>query len=218
MRLEFADCLFDSDTREVFRKGRPAHLSPKAFHVLELLLKDRPRALSKDELHEKVWPGTFISEATLASAISEIRAVIGDSGRKGRLLRTVHGYGYAFSGEAKNASRAASGPTGEEVCFRLVWKDREISLAPGENVLGRDREALAWIDDSSVSRRHARILISEGSARLEDLKSKNGTYLSGERVREPVELHDGDAIRLGSASLTFRALQSADSTATQIGS
>ena len=215
MRLRFGDCLFDSETREVFRRKKPVHLSPKAFHVLELLLEDRPRALPKDELHEKVWPGTFISEATLASAIAEIRAALGDSGRKEQFVRTVHGYGYAFCGEAREAPRAA-GPAPEDTCYRLLWNGREISLVSGENVLGRDRQAIAWIDDSSVSRRHARILIGEGSAQLEDLQSKNGTYLSGARIDEPVELHDGEEIRLGSACLTFRVFSGAGSTATQI--
>jgi DNA-binding winged helix-turn-helix (wHTH) protein len=217
MRLEFGHCVFDSETREVFRKGKPVHLSPKAFRVLELLLEDRPRALPKDELHEKVWPGTFVTEATLASAIAEIRAALGDSGKKEQYLRTVHGYGYAFSGETRAAPRAASASPAEDTCYRLVWNGREISLVSGENVLGRDREAVVWIEDSSVSRRHARILVAEGSARLEDLDSKNGTYVSGTKIDRPVELHDGDAIRLGSASLTFRVFTAAGSTATQIG-
>jgi DNA-binding winged helix-turn-helix (wHTH) protein len=216
MRLRFGDCLFDSETREVFRRKKPVHLSPKAFRVLELLLEDRPRALPKDELHEKVWPGTFISEATLASAIAEIRAALGDSGRKEQFVRTVHGYGYAFCGEAREAPRAAAGSPPEDTCYRLLWNGREISLVSGENVLGRDRQAVAWIDDASVSRQHARILIAEGSAQLEDLQSKNGTYVSGTRIDEPVELHDGEEIRLGSACLTFRVFSGAGSTATQI--
>src|SRR5215470_1093062 len=217
MRLEFGDCLFDSDTREVLRKNKLVHLSPKAFRVLELLLEERPRALPKDELHEKAWPGTFVTEATLASAIAEIRAAIGDSRRKEPLVRTVHGYGYAFSGEVRALPRAGRAPeTPGDASYRLLWMGREISLSFGENVLGRDRGAVAWIDDSSVSRRHARIVVTEGSARLEDLKSKNGTFLSGTRVEAPVELRDGDVIRLGSASLTFRVF-SAASTATQVG-
>src|SRR5262249_46406081 len=218
MRLEFGDCLFDSDTREVFRKKRPVHLSPKAFRVLEILLEERPRALPKDELHQRAWPGTFVTEATLASAIAEIRSAIGDSRRKEPLRRTVHGYGYAFSGEVRVPARA--GPRAEmsgDASYRLLWNGREISLSLGENVLGRDRDAIAWIDDASVSRKHARILIADGSARLEDLKSKNGTFVSGARVEAPVELRDGDIIRLGSASLTFRVFAAAGSTATQVG-
>jgi len=216
MRVQFGDCVFDSETREIFRKKQPVHLSPKAFRVLELLVEGRPRALSKEELHKKVWLETFVSEATLASAIAEIRAAIGDSGRKERFLRTVHGYGYAFNGEAVPAPRPLSPPTAEEPCYRVLWKNREISLVPGENVLGRDRDAVAWIDDPSVSRRHARILVAEGSARLEDLHSKNGTFVGGSRVQKPVVLCDGDSIRLGSASLTFRVFSGAASTATEI--
>ena len=51
----------------------------------------------------------------------------------------------------------------------------------GENLIGRDREALVWIDDESVSRRHARISIDEAGASIDDLGSKNGTYVGGKK-------------------------------------
>ena len=214
MRVQFGDCVLDTDTRELFRKEKAVHLPPTAFRLLEVLVESRPKALSKDQIHEKVWPGTFVSEATLASAISDIRAAIGDGGRDARFIRTVHGFGYAFSGEA---GAMAGGPASDvgDWTYRLVWKRHEISLEEGENILGRDREVVIWIDDDSVSRRHARIVVSRNGATLEDLQSKNGTFLRGKRVDSPVRIADGDEIRLGSVEMTLRVIPLIGSTATQ---
>src|SRR5512144_724807 len=99
MRVSFGDCTFDSETRELLRGGKAVHLSPKAFRLLELLLEERPRALSKEQLQEKLWPRTFVSEANLAGLAAEARRAIGDSSKGSKLLRTVYGFGYAFSGE-----------------------------------------------------------------------------------------------------------------------
>jgi DNA-binding winged helix-turn-helix (wHTH) protein len=61
MRVRFGDCVLDTDTRELFRRDKPVHLPPKAFRVLELLVENRPRAVTKDEIHDKIWPGTYVS-------------------------------------------------------------------------------------------------------------------------------------------------------------
>ena len=88
--------------------------------------------------------------------------------------------------------------------FRLAWDRREVSLHSGENILGRVDEAAAWMDSPSVSRRHARILVSADRASIEDLGSRNGTFVGGERVRTSTPLSDGDEIRLGSVVIRFR--------------
>jgi pSer/pThr/pTyr-binding forkhead associated (FHA) protein len=67
-------------------------------------------------------------------------------------------------------------------------------------------DAVAWVESASVSRRHARILISEGTARLEDLGSKNGTFLNGRKITSAVTLADADEIRLGLMPLTVRVV------------
>jgi serine/threonine-protein kinase len=98
MRLLFGDCTFDSGARTLMRGSEPARLSGKAFQLLELLLAARPKAVDKSELFAKLWPDTFVSEANLASLVKEIRAAIGDDARAPRFVRTVHRFGYAFSG------------------------------------------------------------------------------------------------------------------------
>jgi len=216
MRLAFGECVFDSGTRELTRGGRAVHVSPKAFRLLELLLKSRPRALSKSELKDAIWPKTFVLETNLANLAAELRAALGERGRRSRFIRTVHGFGYAFSGEvveedSKDQHGGASG-------IALIADGRTFALANGENVLGRDPAVEVFLDDTAVSRRHARITVSGSQATLEDLGSKNGTFLGGKPVTAPALLRDADAILLGSVLLTVRLADPGRSTRTLRGS
>jgi DNA-binding winged helix-turn-helix (wHTH) protein len=216
MRVAFGDCTLDSETRELFRQERPVHLSPKAFRLLELLLEGRPRAFSKAEIHEKIWPDAFVSEATLASLIAEIREAIGEDAKDARSIRTVHGFGYAFAGAAQDLPRERPA-TSEPSAWRLIRDDHVIPLPEGETIVGRDHLAGIRIPSESVSRRHARLLVHRGTATIEDLDSKNGTYLRGERITAQKALQDGDLLRIGSANLTVRFVSEEKSTMTEAG-
>lgn len=196
MRLDLGPVTLDTDRHQVFRGAEPAHLSTKAFALLELLVGNRPRAMSKDELQKALWPDTFVSDTSLTTLVNEIRTLLSESGRAHRLIRTVHGFGYAFEGAANPAPLPGC---------RLVWGEREVPLEEGENVLGRDPSARASIPDASLSRRHARITVRGGTATLEDLESKNGTFVGETRVTKPTVLSDGDAVRLGLVNLVFRS-------------
>ena len=203
MRVRFGDCKVDTETREVIRSGNPVHVSPRAFELLRLLLEKRPKALSKAELNERLWPRTFVSDGALAGLVKEIRAALGDRARQPRYLRTLPAFGYAFCGDAVEAAPEAAGLA--KVSYRLLWRGRDVTLTEGETVFGRGPDSAVWIDDESVSRRHARLRIAGGAVRLEDLGSRNGTFVNGRRI-EAAELSDKDEIRLGSVSLTFRIL------------
>lgn len=200
MRYSFGDCVADFDTHEVVVRGKPVHVEPRALRLLELLIAARPRALSKDELNEAIWPGTFVTERSLARLAADLRLALDDRGVAPKYMRTVHRYGYAFCAEAGPAPRR----TGPVSAFRLYWNSREIPLQEGENIVGRERDAAAWIDLDTVSRHHARITVAGDQALLEDLESKNGTFLKGRPVTAPLLLSDGDRIRFGIAELTFR--------------
>jgi DNA-binding winged helix-turn-helix (wHTH) protein len=215
MRKRFRDCLFDSETREVSRAGRTVHLSPKAYGLLELLLRKAPKAVSKDEIQAEVWGQVFLSESSLTNVVAELRAALGDRARKAALLRTVHGFGYAFSAEVADEEDAgASGPSQ----FRLLRGNRTFLLLEGENVVGRDPDARVRIDHRSVSRRHARINVRGESVTIEDLQSRNGTFVGGLRIDSPVELQDGAIIGLGPVTLTFEALAALGTTASDLKS
>ncbi len=205
MRLVFEDCILDLDTREVLRGSRAVALSPKAFALLELLALQRPKAISKAEIHGALWPDTFVSETNLANLVVELRSELGDDAHASRIVRTVPRFGYAFCAEARVDPIGSAVPApGGVVEYRLVWGRREIALTPGENLIGRDHAAAAWINDESVSRRHARIVVDEDGARLEDLGSKNGTFLRGRVVSGPTPLQDGDEFTLGEIVAPFR--------------
>jgi DNA-binding winged helix-turn-helix (wHTH) protein len=211
MRVGFGSCVLDSDTREVVRDGKPVHLTPLAFRLLELLLEHRPRALSKAELQAALWPGTFVTEASLSSLVADLRSAIGDDAHGPTFIRTVHRHGYAFGGNARTLARSGA-PEGR--AYRLIWNARELALDEGETILGRSREATLFIDDDSVSRRHARIVIKGESLIVEDLGSKNGTTLNGERLTRPALLENGATIKIGSVALLFRVFEDSGSTAT----
>ena len=196
MRIDLGHVTLDTDRHQVLRGAEPLHLTTKAFQLLELLVENRPRALSRDEIQDALWPKTFVSDTSLTTLVNEIRTLLAESAREPRFIRTVHGYGYAFDGSVTPA--LASG-------FRLVWGEREVPLDEGENILGRDPAARGSIPDASLSRRHARITVRGNAATLEDLESKNGTFVGDQRVTEPVSLSDGDTVRLGLVRLVFRA-------------
>jgi DNA-binding winged helix-turn-helix (wHTH) protein len=206
--VRFGDFVFDEDTRQLLQGGELVALSPKAFELLRHLLRRRPRAMSKDELHALIWPGTNVTDASLASAASDLRAALHDRRRRPQFIRTVHGFGYAFCGEAEamGGGGGPETPAGGPVC-RLIWKRREIDLTEGENILGRDRDAVVWLDSPTVSRRHARIMVSGGQAMLEDLGSRNGTWIRGQKITGPVRLSDLDEVKLGSVVTVFRILE-----------
>ena len=213
MPFQFGDCVLDLETRELSRGGELLNVSPKAFRLLEVLIERRPKAISKDELQQILWPKTFVSEGNLARLVTELRHAIGDNAEDPHLLRTVHGFGYAFPGSVDEVhDREFDG--GLKVAHRLYWASREIALDAGRNVLGRDRDVSVFLDHRSVSRRHASITISGETAVLEDLRSKNGTFLRGERITGAAPLSDGDEIRIGTVLLVFRALDTDRATET----
>jgi DNA-binding winged helix-turn-helix (wHTH) protein len=207
MRLQFDDLRFDPDTRQIWTGAREVRLSPKAFDLLALLIARRPHAVSKADIRKHLWPGTFVSESSLPSLVSEIRDAIADHRRKPGLLRTVHGFGYAFQFERSPEGAAAPNAW-------LLGSTAEVALQPGENILGREGEGIV-VKSSTVSRRHARLVLGPAGAVVEDLGSKNGTYVNDRRVTAPMPIVDGDQVRIGSLLFTFRMAQGTETTETQ---
>jgi len=210
MPTVFGDFVLDTAARQLFRAGEELHLEPKAFELLCLLFERRPAAVSKAEIRDRLWPDTFVSDASLTGLATQIRQALDDSRTKPRFLRTVHGFGYAFCGDLPQERSARTKRNA-----RIVWEGRVIGLNPGENILGRGESSAVQVDLGGVSRRHARIVIEGGRATLEDLGSKNGTYLREVRLEGPAVLADGDSIRLGRHLLVFRSGPVSASTRTE---
>ena len=212
MKIGFGDCVFDPEARQVVRNGRPVPLSPKAFLLLDALLAARPKALSRAQIHERVWPATHVSESNLANLIVELRRALGDDADEPRYIRTLPRFGYAFRGDAAPLETDSRQAGSRGPLYRLIWGRREIALKSGVNLLGRDPDAVVWIDDESVSRRHARIVVGDGEVTIEDLGSKNGTRVGGRRIDRPTPLAEGDTLKIGPASMTLRILRRTGST------
>ena len=208
MRVSFEGFVLDTSMRQLSRSGARVHLEPKALELLELLVARRPAAVSKTEIQERLWPDTFVSESSLTGLVAQVRKALDDDRRQERFLRTVHGFGYAFIGEVILGGAAAT-------AARLVWEDAVFELRPGEHVLGRSEDAQVRLDAPGVSRRHARIVVTSDEATIEDLASKNGTYVGERRLEGPSALQDGDRVRLGNQLLVFRRAGSAAPTRTE---
>jgi len=213
VRLHFDGLTFDVDTRQVWSGGLEVQLSPKAFDLLALLIERRPRAVSKADINRHLWPGTFVSESSLPSLISEVRAGIADHERQPGLIRTIRRFGYAFQGEPYADARRAA--VDEVWRYLLIGPAQEVALLPGENVIGREGADVIHIKSTSVSRRHARILIDADGAAIEDLGSKNGTFVNDCPVTGMTRLSSGDQVRIASLLFTFRLLPASQSTETQ---
>jgi DNA-binding winged helix-turn-helix (wHTH) protein len=191
----------DSDTRQLLRGGSELHLSTKAFDLLCGLIEHRPKVMDKTELQSRLWPDTYVVDANLNVLIAEIRRVLDDDARQPRYVRTVHGVGYAFCGTV------ADSPSTQTIPCWLSTRERTFRLSDGDTVVGRDPGCQIWLDEPSVSRRHALIAV-DGDARrvwVDDLNSKNGTLRGGTPVGDRVELMDGDIVTFGSVEMTLHA-------------
>ena len=207
MRVRFGECSVDLVTRELHRGGRPVPLSPQSFRLLSVLIESRPRPLAQADLRDVLWPDTHVGYTSLARVVSEVRKAIGDS-RAANLIRTVPRFGYAFAGTAV----VEGGPDYVPALATLVCGDREFLLGEGDTLVGRGPQCSVRLESSEVSRVHARIHLEAGAATIEDLGSKNGTWVNGERRHGTVKLADRDELAFGTLRVTCRLNAATEST------
>jgi DNA-binding winged helix-turn-helix (wHTH) protein len=200
----FGSIRVDGDARQVSRGGGPVHLTRKALDLLLLLLEHWPSAVSKEQIHAAIWPDTFVSDASVQSLVSEIRRSLDDAAASASWIGTVHGIGYRFDGHVTGtgALPATAAAVDRPVAW-LLGPAIRVPLRPGANIVGRVLDGAAEIDAPTMSRQHARITIGT-SVTIEDLESKNGTWVEEVRVTGPRPLDDGARVRLGAVMLTFR--------------
>ena len=212
--MRFGNFEFDPATRRVRREGVDIHLAPKAFDLLAALLDGAPRVVSKRELHARLWPGGVVADATLVALIKQLRAALDDHDRAAPLIRTVHRVGYAL--EMPTARRAP--PFSATAARWLTFGQRRLPLAIGENIVGRDAAASVRLEDPMVSRRHARILVNSSGALIEDLGSKNGTFIEGEPIAAGgTPLRDGIQLAFGTVRVIYGESGSGIPTLTHAG-
>jgi DNA-binding winged helix-turn-helix (wHTH) protein len=201
VRYVFGDCVLDGGTRQLLRAGQPIPLGPRAFELLELLLRSRPQAVSRTRLTAALWPETHVGPTSLHVLVSQVRAAVQDDAANPRWIRTVSRFGYAFAGPASEAPSSAGEPPRPSPDLdggpRLLFEGDEVPLDEGDNVVGREPGVAVRINTPGVSRRHARIVVRGREATIEDLGSKNGTFVGTERVASPRILAHGDVVHLG---------------------
>ena len=210
MVLQFGKFRFDPGSRQLFRGEEEIHLPPRTFRLLEVLLESAPNAVAKDELMRRIWPDVVVEAGNLTTVVSELRDALDDTSKPARFIRTVHRFGYAFCGDVRRSPLFQQG----DVWQIVTASGTRFTLGGGDGVIGRDPACAVWIDSPEVSRHHARVSIADHRAVLEDLGSKNGTWVHGVRIAAPVELHDGDAITLGTLPCVVRVHRAEESTRT----
>jgi DNA-binding winged helix-turn-helix (wHTH) protein len=214
IHVQFDDYELDSETRLLLKAGAPVALTPKAFQLLELLIRRRPAIVSKTDILKTLWPETYVSEGNVSNLVSEIRETLEDVARKPRFVRTAHGAGYAFCGDAVQRGgsqpREIQGPT---VCA-LLGETGTYPFSEGIHVIGRGDDCGLILSSPVVSRHHARLTVSRVDAVIEDLRSRNGTFVRGERISSPAPLQDDDQVSFGNLTFYFRLLDPSKTTDT----
>jgi DNA-binding winged helix-turn-helix (wHTH) protein len=207
---EFGPFRVDVHAKVVLRGGELVPLTPKAVELLIALIEARGDVRTKDQLLKQVWPDSFVEEANLSHQIYKLREALSD--QQGEpFIQTVPRRGYRFvatvvEGRSPDGNQAAAViAVDPPAAPTLSWGEREITLARGRNLLGRTADCVIRVEAVSVSREHARIDVDRHDARIEDLNSKNGTFVNGKRVTGSVTLDDGDEIRIGSVPLIFHS-------------
>lgn len=92
----FNDCVLDVDRRELSRADDVVTLQPKAFELLLFLVRNRHRAVDKDEIQDVLWPRSIVTETALTRCVMKARRAVGDDAERQSVIRTVHGHGYRF--------------------------------------------------------------------------------------------------------------------------
>ncbi len=208
--LRFGPFEIDLDTAELRRSGLKLRLQEQAFRVLAALLQRPGELVGRDELRRTLWPdGTFVDqEHGLNIAVAKLRRVLGDPAQSPRYIETLERRGYRFAAPvepiALPGAPALSAGKRPERLVRIVWGRRSIALSHGVHLVGRDPSSAIWIDSPQVSRRHVSITVDESTVTVQDLSSRNGTFVCGEAIAAPRVVRDGDVVTVGPARLVVR--------------
>jgi DNA-binding winged helix-turn-helix (wHTH) protein/tetratricopeptide (TPR) repeat protein len=95
----FGDCVLDADRRDLRVAGASVTTQPKAFELLLYLVRNRHRAVDKDELQDKLWPRSIVTETALTRCVMKARRAVNDDADRQSVIKTVHGHGYRFIAE-----------------------------------------------------------------------------------------------------------------------
>jgi TolB-like protein/Flp pilus assembly protein TadD len=146
----FNDLALDTDRRELRRAQNLVAIAPQVFDLLEYLIRNRERVVSKDDLLGSIWHGRIVSDSALNTRINAARCAIDDTGEEQCLIRTLPRKGLRFIGAVREEYRPATRESGspcpaEHPCPALTHPDRpSIAVLPFVNMTGEpEQECLA---------------------------------------------------------------------------
>jgi DNA-binding winged helix-turn-helix (wHTH) protein len=196
----------------ISRDGATVHLEPKVMDLLVYLARHSGQVVSKNDIIDTVWEGHIVANSALSRCMALLRGALGDDARRPRYIETIPKRGYRLIVPITGIEPDVTDT--QATTFRIRVGEREIPLSDGEHLVGRSPEATVCIDSPKVSRHHARIQVDGDQARIEDMGSKNGTYVGGTLVTALTPLRDGDEIVAGSMAITFIDVREGNATET----
>ena len=190
-------------------------LRPKVMDLLAAFARNPGEVLPKHCLLDMVWPEVTVGDASLTVAVGELRDALGDNPEKPEFIETIPRRGYRLIAPVSGNEVIELGA--EASRFWLAGAGLELMLRQGINLIGRAPDAQVRIDSSKVSRNHAKITIHGATAVVEDLGSKNGTFVGNTRVEGSIPLGHGDQLRLGPfGAILSIAVSSQESTVSEL--
>jgi TolB-like protein/Tfp pilus assembly protein PilF len=130
----FADCVLDTDRRELRRGTRAIPVGPQVFDLLLHLLQNRDRVVSKDNLLAAIWHGRTVSQSTLTSHVNAVRKALGDTGADQRLIRTIARKGFRFVGDVDASEHDARDEPGTQIRGPALPDRPSIAVLPFLNL------------------------------------------------------------------------------------
>jgi DNA-binding winged helix-turn-helix (wHTH) protein len=179
------------------------HLEPRMMELLLFLAQHPGEVVGKNEIIDSVWDQQIVANSALTRCLTLLRQALGDDARNPTYIETIPKRGYRLIAEVEGLAPAEEGGRRQPSKFCVQVGERVILLLQGENLIGRAPDVTVVVDSPKVSRHHARILVDGDTATLEDIGSKNGTYLRREKLTKPAVLADHDEIVVGSIAVHF---------------
>jgi DNA-binding winged helix-turn-helix (wHTH) protein len=229
-RIGFAEFELDVGAYVLRRQDEALRLEKMPMEVLILLVQRAGTLVQRSEIQERLWGSDVYVEhdSAINTALRKIRRTLGDDAEHPRFVETVVGKGYRFIAPIESDGSPQAQPSASHGRSSARWQPvfpsysvtrgkQEFILEAGATVFGRDPTAGVYVDHPSVSRRHACVSVGSEGAVLEDLKSRNGTFINGRRIDGPTKIDHGGLIGLGPITLTF-VVRSAPASTQAMGS
>ena len=198
-RWKFGPFILDPAGVELRRGDEVIPLRPKCFDLLLYFVQNSGRLIGKDELLREIWRDVIVNEETITRTVASLRSSLGDDPENPLYIETISRRGYKFVAEVERPTNEVRDV--EDADFALIDDEREFPLRNGEHLIGRGQDVAIRLYGPATSRHHARVVVSGMRVTVEDLHSRNGTFVNGTAVTSPRPLQSGDEVRIGTHRL-----------------